>query len=200
MDALILAGGENKRFPLKKSFLEINNKKIIESNVELLGGIFDRVVISTNDPELYFYLGVQMVGDIVKYKGPMAGIFSALINTEGTEIFVTACDMPFMKAELIKYILFKAKDAEKRDWSAVIPIFDKKPQPLFGIYSKGIIGKMEESLRKEKRSLRGLLSGTEVLYISEEEVMSVDPEGRSFININTPEDFEKEIGGEICLA
>ncbi|MDH5203300.1 MAG: NTP transferase domain-containing protein, partial [Nitrospirota bacterium] len=90
MDALILAGGENKRLSSIKGFIEINGRKIIESTLELLNKIFERVIISTNTPELYFYLGVPMVGDIMKYKGPMTGILSALLSLKAPEIFVTA--------------------------------------------------------------------------------------------------------------
>jgi molybdopterin-guanine dinucleotide biosynthesis protein A len=196
MDALILAGGENKRLPLIKGFLEINGKKIIESNTELLKTIFDRVIISTNNPELYFYLGVLMVGDIMKKRGPMTGIFSVLAVPEVSEIFVTACDMPFLNAELIKYIVGRWSD--KLD--AVIPVFDKRPQPLLGIYSKRIVRKLEEAIKYGKRSLREFLQEIDVLYIEEEIVRSMDREGRFFININTMEDFRREIGGKTCLV
>ena len=196
MDAIILAGGENKRFPVIKGFLEISGKRIIERNIELLKGIFDRVIISTNNPELYFYLGVLMVGDVVEYRGPMTGILSGLTIPEVSEVFVTACDMPFINAELIKYIV----DKWEKEYDALIPIFDDKPQPLLGIYSKRIAKSMEQSIINGERSLREFLRGINVFYINEEEVRNIDPESRSFININTIEDFQKEIGGEICLV
>lgn len=196
MDAIILAGGENKRFPVIKGFLEISGKRIIERNIELLKGIFDRVIISTNNPELYFYLGVLMVGDVVEYRGPMTGILSGLTIPEVSEVFVTACDMPFINAELIKYIV----DKWEKEYDALIPIFDDKPQPLLGIYSKRIAKSMEQSIINGERSLREFLQGINVFYINEEEVRNIDPESRSFININTIEDFQKEIGGEICLV
>ncbi|MDP2753921.1 MAG: molybdenum cofactor guanylyltransferase [Nitrospirota bacterium] len=196
MDALILAGGENKRFPVIKGFLEISGKRIIEKNIELLKGIFNKVIISTNNPELYFYLGVLMVGDVVEYRGPMTGILSGLTIPEVSEVFVTACDMPFINTMLIKYIV----DKWEKEYDAVIPIFDDKPQPLLGIYSKRIAKSMEQSIKNGERSLRRFLQGINVLYINEEEVRNIDPEGRSFININTIEDFQKEIGGEICLV
>jgi molybdopterin-guanine dinucleotide biosynthesis protein A len=42
------------------------------------------------------------------------------------------------------------------------------------------------------RGLREFLKKIEVLYISEDEVRAIDPEGRSFVNINTVEDYERE--------
>ena len=195
MDALILAGGENSRIPFLKGFLEINGTKIIESNVRLLKGIFNRVLISTNSPELYFYLGTLMVGDIIKHRGPMTGIYSALNVPDVSDVFVTACDMPFINVILIQHMVNKW--GEK--WDAVIPLFDNRPQPLFGIYSQKISGKIEDSIKKGRKSLRELLKRINVLYIKEEEVRSIDTEGKSFVNINTMEDFKRE-GGRLCLV
>jgi len=148
-----------------------------------------------------------MVGDIVKYKGPMTGILSALVTLEAPDIFVTACDMPFIKPELVKYIINKWKHSNKnpltinrysspkKGWDAAIPVFDNKPQPLFGIYSKKVIRSMEETIKNGSRSLREFLKKLDVLYISEDEVRTIDPEGRSFVNINTLEDYEKAMKG-----
>jgi molybdenum cofactor guanylyltransferase len=195
MDALILAGGENRRIPFLKGFLEINGTKIIESNVRLLRGIFNRVLISTNSPELYFYLGALMVGDIIKHKGPMTGIYSALNVPDVSDVFVTACDMPFINVILIQHMVNKWDG--KQD--AVIPVFDNRPQPLFGIYSQKVTGKIEDSIKNGRRSLWELLKRINVLYIKEEEVRSIDREGKSFVNINTMEDFKRE-GGRLCLV
>ena len=195
MDALILAGGENRRIPFLKGFLDINGTKIIESNVRLLKGIFNRVLISTNSPELYFYLGALMVGDVIKYRGPMTGIYSALNVPDVSDVFVTACDMPFINVILIQHMINKWDGK----WDSVIPVFDNRPQPLFGIYSQKITGKIEDSIKKGRSSLRELLKRINVLYIKEEEVRSIDTEGKSFVNINTMEDFKRE-GGRLCLV
>ena len=194
MKAVILAGGENKRFPVIKGFLEIEGRKIIESCLDLLAGIFDSVIISTNNPERYCYLGVPMVGDIVNYRGPMTGILSAMISLDVPEVFVTACDMHFIKPELVKHVVSRALRGKTKSWDAVIPLFDGKPQPLLGIYSKKLIYKMEKSIREGNGSLRNFLSTVNVLSISEGDVRALDPEGKSFVNINSLEDYEKEIG------
>ncbi len=190
MQALILAGGENKRLPMIKGFLEINGKRIIDSNIDLLDRIFDKVIISTNDPERYFYLGRPMVGDTVRYRGPMTGILSVLNIPEISEIFVTACDMPFISAELIQYIVSQWD----KKWDAAIPIFDKKPQPLLGVYSKTIAPNMENSIKHGTRSLRKFIQNVNVLYVHEQEVRNIDREGKSFVNINTLEDIQQVIG------
>ncbi len=209
MTGTILAGGENRRIPLLKGHMEINGKKIIDSSVNLMKSLFGRVVISTNTPELYFYCGVPMIGDIINQRGPLTGIFSVLSNIKDDAIFVVACDMPFLNEQLMRYMVDKyriqksevrSQKSTQEKYDAVIPVFEGKPQPLFGIYSKNILGIIEERLNKGLKRLKDLLTEINVLYIKEEEVRPIDPEGRSFLNINTMEDLEKVRGGKICLV
>ena len=58
---------------------------------------------------------------------------------------------------------------------------------------------MEEGIERGVRGLTEFLRERDVLYICEEEVRSLDPEGRAFVNINTVDDIEGE-GGKICLV
>ena len=81
--------------------------------------------------------------------------------------------------------------SEMTEWDAVIPVFEGKPQPLFGIYSKNILDIIEERLNKGLKKLKDMLTEINVLYIKEEEVRQIDPEGRSFLNINTMEDYKR---------
>ena len=190
MDALILAGGENKRFLFHKGLAEIADKRIIEITSSLLRKHFNKVWLSTNNPEIFFYLGLPMIGDIINFRGPMTGIYSALVCTGTPEVFVTACDMPFISDEVINLVKnsYKGQDA-------VIPVFHGNIEPLVGIYSNKIKDRMEEIIKSERRAIRDLLYDINVYYIQEEEVLRVDPEGRSFVNINTREDLQRATGG-----
>jgi molybdopterin-guanine dinucleotide biosynthesis protein A len=188
MDGLILAGGENRRIQIQKGLLEFNGKKIIETALELFEKNFKRVFISTNSPEIFFYLGFPMIGDILNYRGPMTGIFSSFCSSSSSELFVAACDMPFINSKLIRLIVSKYNGQD-----AVIPVFNGKPQPLLGIYSRKITDVMEERIKSEKRSMIDLLKYINVYYINEDVIAEVDPDGRSFVNINTFEEYEKEL-------
>ena len=136
-----------------------------------------------------------MVGDIIPQKGPMTGIYSALMLPDVQAVFVTACDMPFINVILVEEILTRW-DGRK---DAVIPVYRNRPEPLFGIYAKRIACVMEDSIRKGEKSLRAFLGKIDVRYVEEEEVRRMDPEGKSFVNINTLEDYQKETGGKACL-
>lgn len=184
MDALILAGGENSRFLSHKALAEVQGKRIIETTIELFKKYFNTIYISTNTPEVFFYLGLPMIGDLMQQKGPMTGIYSSLVSTGATELFVAACDMPFIRAGVLELIIRKFTGQQ-----AVIPVFEGRPQPLFGIYSASAQEAMKEHIMQNRRAMRELLQDIRPALIPEEEVRAADPEGKTFININTLEDY-----------
>ncbi|HTR44284.1 MAG TPA: molybdenum cofactor guanylyltransferase [Thermodesulfovibrionales bacterium] len=193
MTAAILSGGENSRIPHIKGFLAVEGETIIGRSLEVLKKVFGRVVISTNSPEWYFRFGVPLIGDVRKEKGPMIGILSVLAAT-GDDLFVAACDMPFLNEGLIRVMAdtFRAQSAEGGGGcDAVVPLFRGKKEPLLAIYSVAVAETIERMLSGGKRGLIEMLDRMDVRYIPEEEVMRVDPQGRSFVNINTMEDYHK---------
>ena len=54
---------------------------------------------------------------------------------------------------------------------------------------------MEERIRLNTRAMRDLLRHIDVYYLQEQEVLKVEPEGRSFVNIHTGEDLLRATGG-----
>ncbi len=185
MTGVILAGGENKRFPVTKSFIRIDGEKIIDRNLRMLKECFKEVFISTNSPELYFYTMVPLIGDVIHTRGPISGILSCLINSRYENVFVMACDMPFVKKELIQLITSYSSGDD-----AVVPMYNSEAQPLLAVYNRRIIPVMERLIGENKKSLKEFLEHVHVRYISEGEINSVDLDGRSFININTVEDLK----------
>lgn len=196
----ILAGGENRRIPYVKGLLRIGGLTIVERNLNILKDVFGTVIISTNSPEIYFASRVSMIGDIINERGPMTGIFSVLTSTGAEAVFVIACDMPFVKKELIEYMKdrFEAISVYK-GIDAMVPRFRGGVEPLIGIYTSSVKGRFEESLKAGEKGLYALLKAVNTFYIETDEIKDIDPEGISFININTLEDYER-IGGKVCLA
>jgi molybdopterin-guanine dinucleotide biosynthesis protein A len=200
LTAAILAGGENRRIPFLKAFLTVGGRTIIERTLDVLKRVFTRIVINTNDPEHFFRFGLPLVGDIKKERGPLTGIFSVLTATGDDAVFVVACDMPWISEELIRYMIerYNAQTEDRdRGYDAVIPLFQGKTEPLFGVYTRRIAKVMEKMVTDGRTGVNELLEKSKVLYVREEEVRSIDSEGKSFVNINTMEDYQR-IGGASC--
>ncbi len=179
----ILAGGENRRMPVLKSFIEINGGKIIERNLKIMQRLFKEILIITNQPEVYLYLGLPLFGDVYDMRGPMTGVLTSLLNSSNHWVFISACDMPFINEYLIRYM------AAKRDnHNAVAPLLKGKTEPLFAFYSKKLIPYMEKAVVSGKTSLKDIFYNKRVKYITGDEIKNIDPDTRSFINFNTPED------------
>lgn len=190
ISGVILAGGKNTRYPTIKSYIQIGDSTIIQRNLRTLKDIFEEVFISTNSPELYFKLSVPLFGDMIPSRGPMSGLYTLLSNIKNNCLFVVACDMPFIKKSLILFICEKHKEISKKmEVDATIPVYKDEPQPLFGIYCKGVLSHLKDSILKEKTSVRRFLDEIRTNYINHDEFVHLDPEGLSFININTEEDY-----------
>lgn len=183
LTATILAGGKSSRMNLPKCLISLQKERIIDILVSKLSD-FEEIFIVTNFPELYFYTGIPLLGDIYPFKGPMAGIHVALKNSK-YDVFAFACDMPLIKREII-YTLAEEHVHAKR--LATVPSFKGEIYPLPGIYSKKIFNEMEKLLRDDRLSLKKLIDDAGACVV---EVANFDEEGLSFININTEEDLEK---------
>ncbi len=195
---VLLAGGENRRFPILKGFIKINGSTIVEKNLALLKDLFQEVFISTNMPEKYFYLGVPLIGDVMSSRGPMSGIHSSFLNADGETIFVIACDMPFASKEAVSFVCNRHSEAETlspEGIDATIPVFNGKAQPLFGAYHKKILLRLENMISEGKTSMNRFLSDIKTNFIQEADFKAIDPDGRSLVNINTVEDYENIFHG-----
>lgn len=190
MDALILAGGKNTRFASHKGLAIVGGRRIIETISDLFSSCFSRIFVSTNEPERFFSLGHAMMGDVLDRRGPLTGIYSALVCSGSPELFVAACDMPFIKKEIVRLIV-DAYDGQ----DAVVASFRGRLQPLLGIYSGRIVDRIGERLDQGAASMMGLLEGIDAHVISDEEVARLDPGGSSFVNINTVEEYLHATGG-----
>jgi len=183
---VILAGGENRRMPVLKSFIRVDGKPIIERTLNLMKGLFKEVFIITNQPHLYIHLDAELFGDVYNIRGPMTGILTALLNTSNRWIFVVACDMPFISEGLIGYL------SSKRDSHDAVLL---RGEPLFAFYSKRLLSPMESALLSGKRGINDFLKGKRVKYVNMEDIKSKGEWRRTVVNLNTPEDVERYLGG-----
>ncbi len=182
----ILAGGRNKRFPINKSFLKIEGINLIERNIKVLSSICNEVLINTNNPEQYFKFKVGMCADIFPFRGPMSGIHSSLVNAKSDNLLIVACDMPFLKIEVLLFLIEShLKNLERGFHNATIPIYNNKFQPLCGIYHRALIPFFEDHLVNYKNSLSLFLKDVGANFVEERYIREIDPEGLTFLNINT---------------
>lgn len=188
MTGIILAGGENRRMGTDKAFLDVAGRPLVERVINVLKGLFERVIVVTNTPQAYAHYAVSVVTDAIDKRGPLTGIYSGLLASKDEYNFVAACDMPFLNSGLIGHM---AKEAEGYD--IVVPEIHGKVEPLHAVYHKRLLALIEVQIRRDSRQIQKIFEGVKVRRITEEEIDRFDPEKRSFINLNTPEEYEEAV-------
>jgi len=181
---VVLAGGQNSRMGgADKAFLTVNGQTVFQRTLRLLRRSFPQVVVVTNRPEKYAGFEVQVTTDEFLGQGPLAGIHAALGLVRLPYAFVVACDMPFLRAEPIGFLVRQVVAQE-----AIIPRWDGDIEPLHAVYATALRGRMGDALRRGVCAIRQFLPGIQVDYISEVVMRGVGGADESFRNVNTPEE------------
>lgn len=181
---VILAGGASSRMGSNKALLPSRQGRFIQSVYRRLTTLFDDVLVVTNTPEQYSFLGCRKVADIYSGMGALAGIHAGLRHCATTHIFVSACDMPNLNEELIRYLAGRADGHD-----VAIPESPHGVEPLHAVYGVGALPAIEEVLDAGKRRIVSFFPRVRLQLVGQAEVARLDPEFRSFRNINTPEEY-----------
>ncbi len=180
----IQAGGKSSRMGTDKSFVPFLGRPMIEVVHERVAGLGDEVILITNTPEPYAYLGLPMFGDDYPDTGPLGGIYTAVRHAHHERTLVVACDMPWLNRPLLEYMVALPESAD-----IVVPRWDKFPEPLHAIYSKACLEPMREKLEAGMLKITAFYGRVSVRFVERQEIARFDPEGRSFVNVNTPDEL-----------
>lgn len=188
---IILAGGQSRRMGKNKALLPLpGNEQItfVEHLARMLVACCSEVLLVVRDQDAthaYNALpNVCVVLDKTPGHGPLMGLYSGLSEICSSHALVLAVDMPFIQPEMLAFLL-----AQPLTDRLLIPVVHAVPQVLCAIYPRSILPVIEERLQQGRRDPRSLLDATSVTYIDEARLCEIDPQLRSFININTPEEL-----------
>jgi len=184
----ILAGGKSSRMGENKALLQVGGQPIIEHVIHTANQLLPtELLIITNTPQDYVHLGYRMVADTIKGQGAIGGIVSALHHSLTDAVLVLACDLPFVRLELLKLLIQEYNEGR---YQAVIPTVDGYPQGVLAVYHRDCLPYFQSAIQNAQRKLKVIFNQLErVTYLDESHWQSIDPHGRSFINVNTPDDL-----------
>ncbi|MFH1074171.1 MAG: molybdenum cofactor guanylyltransferase [Candidatus Firestonebacteria bacterium] len=185
---IILAGGLNSRFSgANKAFMQIGNKRILDRIYDVFIELFEEIILVTNDPIKYLGWNMKIVTDLYSCRSSLTGIHAGLFYSTGSHAFITACDTPFLKKELIETILC----AVKPQMDIIIPETSAGIEPLCAVYSKRCLKQIENQLQKQEFKIQQFVNQVRVRTISDNELRANDPELTSFFNVNNPSSLQK---------
>lgn len=187
--AIILVGGEAKRAQGREKYFFLHEGKTFLSRLlDTLLPIVDEVILVARDKDqctrFKDYSNIFCVTDKRAGIGPIGGIHAGVLAALGDNLFISGCDMPFVNGEIVVR-LFSLVNT----YDAVIPAWDsEKLEPLHAVYKREALLAYLES--HESLSLRAMIKNLHAYYVSVEEFRKIDPDLRSFVNINKLEDLK----------
>ncbi len=184
LSGIILAGGKSIRMGKNKAFIEIAGTPIIQRIQTLFERLFDEIIIVTDQTELFSNLNAKIYADLIPNQGVLGGLYTGLFFSSFPFSFCAACDMPFLKDSVIKYLLKNIGD-----FDVVVPKTKDGLHPLHAIYSKNCLEPIKKIMGLRKYRIVDFYPMVKVKMINEEEFFSLDPMRESFINVNTPDEL-----------
>ena len=184
---VVQAGGRSTRMGGEpKALLEVGGRRIVERVVAAVAPVVDDVLIVTNTPERYAFLGLPMVGDVFPDHGSLGGIYSGLSAAAGDAAFTVACDMPFLRPDVIRLVVDRLGDAD-----VVIPRVGDQLETMHAAYTKACLAPMETCLRARRLKIVGFFDQVRVREIPEADVRALADPAIVFMNVNTPDELAR---------
>lgn len=179
---LVLAGGRSRRMQRDKASLEYRGTPQLARAMDLLRPFVQRVFVSVradqrDEPTRAAY---DTIADVTPNLGPMGGIHAALHTHPDKAWLVLACDLPFLDAKTLQYLL--AHRATARLATAYRSSTDGQPEPLCAIYEPSARAVIEGSIARGQQCPRALLSQIDA------ELLDL-PDARALDNVNTVEEY-----------
>lgn len=180
----IHAGGLSERMGADKAHLPLADKPLIEHVLKQVSGLGDELLITTNNPEKFAYLGIRTVPNLLPHSGAVIGLHSALTSAQHKHVLCLACDMPFINRKLVEYIINLSPKAD-----VIVPFYKGEYEPFHAVYSRNCIAVIENMLKQNLNRMVDIYDRVSVHTIGEKEISAIDPTDLTFFNINTLEDL-----------
>ncbi len=180
----IQAGGQSRRMGRDKGLVLLDGQPLVRRLLDRVADLGDEILITTNRPEDYAFLGVRLAPDESPGAGALSGLRTALKAAHGDKVLVLACDMPFVSRALLMYLIGLAPQAD-----VVIPRPAGEYEPMHAVYDRGCLTEIEASLEAGDMRMISFFSRVSVLPVEDDILERLDPGRRSFFNVNTPADL-----------
>lgn len=188
--AVILAGGRSVRFGRDKSAEVIAGRSLLQRVVDAVSPVASEIVIvrapGMRPPAVRSETPLRHAED-VREGGALAGLYTGLLVVSQPVALVLGCDMPLLSQPLLRYL----RGLLDQSVDVVMPLWEGREEPLHAFYRRTCLSAIEKALDEGKRRVVHFLPDVRVRYVSHDELQRLDPEGRSFWNVNQPSDLAR---------
>ena len=185
----VLVGGKSRRFGSDKALLEVQGQPLVARIADRLRSISDDVMLVGNRLERFAGVGARLVPDEIAGLGVVGGLVTSLRQARHPYVFVVACDMPFLDPAVIRFL---ASLADGHD--VVIPQVGGILQPMHAVYGQSALPAIERLVAAGDACPLNFLPEIRMRTVDEDELKPIDPQLRSFFNVNRRRDWEQMQG------
>ena len=178
---IILAGGKSSRMGQDKGFLKLKGKTFMSYIIRALEPVVSDIIIVSNNSD-YDAFKLKRVEDVMEDSGPLAGLYSGLLNSETENNIVLSCDVPLINTAVLNKLIEGFGD----ETEAIQIESMGKTMPLVAIYKKRCMHQFLKLLQNDKRRLRAAIEQLQVKTIKLEPKLD-----KSVRNINTLSELKK---------
>jgi len=183
----VQAGGASRRMGQDKALMPFLGRPLIQRVVDRLTPIANELIVTTNHPQDYRFLGLPLFPDLKPGRGALGGLYTALSSAACEVVAVVACDMPFANASLIEAA---SRLLVQEEADVVIPDSGDGLEPLHAVYRREIcLPAIEAAIDSDQWRLISWFPQVKVRILQPDEVKLYDLAGMTFWNLNTPEEF-----------
>ncbi len=193
--AVVLAGGRSSRMGRPKALLDWHGTTAVEHVVGVVqeGTDGGPVCVVRAPGQRLPPLGAIVVDDTVAHAGPLAALHAGLVALGDHVEVVFACgvDTPLLAPAFVRAVLGALQDGD----DAAVPVIAGRAQPLLAAYRATLTPVLEALLERGADGLRDIPGACAVRELSERQLLAdaglaaTDPELRSALNANTPEEW-----------
>ena len=187
----VLVGGRSSRFGTDKALAEWHGEPLARWVAKRVRAAAGSVTL-VGSPERYQDLGLPVVADETPGLGPLGGILAALRHSHADWNLVVACDMLYVTAEFLEYLVRLAQEDAA---DVVMPLdCEGQDEPLCAVYGRRSRETIDEAVARGVRKVTEAFAGLRVRRVGHAAYASLDPDGRLFANLNTKDELEAARG------
>ena len=179
----------SRRMGQNKALMPFLGQPLITRIFDRLKPAADEVILTTNSPEDFEFLGVKMVLDDLPGTGALGGLYTALKAASHPLVAVAACDMPFASADLLRA---QMEILLREEYDAAVPCWKDQLEPMHAVYRRdACLPQLLRALDAGERKVTSVVANLNLYCITYDELLAADPYGLAFSNVNTPVEFKQ---------
>ena len=195
VEAYILAGGVSSRMGREKHLLELAGVPLIHRTIQIVLRLSNKVTV-VGPASIALPAGVTCVKDDDyglpvepdRSKGPLYGIATALSRAQSSWILILACDLPYLSAEWLGWLLARAARSHAQ---IVMPYTGQDAQPLAAAYRRECGPGIVQSLHGGVRKVKDALTQFTIEGLLESEWRGGERQSILLKSMNTPSDYDE---------